>query len=345
MGLYAEEEVTVDDETTTVVTAMKVKVFLVLYRNDSPYRYAEGVFQSFDDEDYDFIFQITMDTKNIILDTDNNIRIENLGIAGQTESDYGYFEGNTSACLYVLIEDGGGAGRYDLDDIIPGLDNYSVTNMFEINDGLDFFVNYSGIMSSKLEVVPADETMNEAYRLTSLPVVGYQYALDEDRMDYFISQLNYKKAYIDNANEKIYNPFGVDFKFYNTYGPSEKFTTDGETKIDRVNIQMNFELKLKSSYDVNTVDYIKDYVKNTIVEDLNGEASLHIPNLITDVTTKYRESIEYFEFKGIDDYGPGVQHLYHSDTDYVDMVPEFININMIYNEDGTMTPDININVV
>jgi hypothetical protein len=345
MGLYAEDQIVVDGETQTIVTAMKVKVFVVLYRNGSPYRYAEGEFQSFDEEEYGFTFEISMDTKNIILDTDNNIRIENLGISGQEETDYGYFEGNTEANLYILIDDGGAAGRYDLDDIIPGLDNYSVTNMFEINEGLDFFVNYSGIMSSKLEVVPADETMDEAYRLTSLPVVGYQYALDEDRMDYFINQLNYKKAYIDNANEEIYNPFGVDFKFYNTYGPSEKFTLDGETKIDRVNIQMNFELKLTSSYDSNTVDYIKDYVKNTIVEDLNGEASLHIPNLITDVTTKYREAIEYFEFKGIDNYGPGVQHLYHSDTDYVDMVPEFININMIYGEDSSMTPDININVV
>jgi hypothetical protein len=345
MGLYEEEQVELDDELVTVVTAMKVKVFTVLYRNGSAYRYSEGNFVSFDASTYSFNFQFVMETKNIILDSENNIRIENLGICGQEGSDYGYFAGNTPAKIYVLVEDGGAAGRYDLDAYIPGLENYSVTNMFEVNDGLDFFVNYSGIMSSKLSVVDGDETMDQAYELISLPVVGYQYALNEDRMDYFVNQLNYKKAYIDNANSKIWNPFGLDFKFFNTYGPSKLFTLDGYTLIDRVNIQLNFDLKLKTSHDVNTVDYIKAYVKKVIIEDLNGEPSLHIPNLITDVTNKFRESIEYFEFLSIDNYGPGVQHLYHSDEDYVDLVPEFININMIYNEDGTKTADINVNVV
>ena len=90
---------------------------------------------------------------------------------------------------------------------------------------------------------------------------------------------------------------------------------------------------------------IKKYIKSDVIENLNGEDSLHIPNLITNVTNKFRESLVFFEFLGIDNYGPGVQHLYHSDEDYVDLVPEFINVNMIYNEDGTKIPDINIEVV
>ena len=170
--------------------------------------------------------------------------------------------------------------------------------------------------------------------------------MHEDLFDSFVSQLNYKKAYIDNANIKMENSFGVDFKFYNTYGPSKLFTLDNnEEYIHRVNIQLNFRVKLASAYDVYTVDYIKEYVKTVIVENLNEEDSLHIPNLITNVTNKYRESIVFFEFLGIDDYGPGVQHLYHKDVDYVELVPEFININMLYDENGMKTPDINIEVV
>ena len=38
-------------------------------------------------------------------------------------------------------------------------------------------------------------------------------------------------------------------------------------------------------------------------------------------------------------------HLYHDTTEYVGMVPEFININMLYDENGNKTPDINIEVV
>lgn len=348
LGLYAEEVVKdAEGNETTVVLAQKVKAFLVLYRNGNPYRYCEGEFKSFYKESYTFNFQFRLVTKNIILDTDNNIRIENLGLCGQEGTDYGYFPGNTKANIYVLIDDGGKAGRGDLNDIIvSGIDNYSVTNMFEVNDGVNFFVNYSGIMSSKIDATEGTKSQTETYTITSLPVIGYQYAMQEGLFDDFVNQLNYKKAYIDNANEKMENSFGVDFKFYNTYGPSKLFTLDNnEQYINRVNIQLNFRVKLASAYDVYTVDYIKEYVKSAIVENLNNEDSLHIPNLITNVTNKYRESLVFFEFLGVDNYGPGVQHLYHKDVDYVEMVPEFININMLYDENGSKTPDINIEVV
>lgn len=347
MGLYADTTITDENgKQQTVVTTQKVKVIAILYKNGAAYRYAEGNFVGFDQLSYSFHFQFVLETKNVILDTENNIRIENLGICGQDGFDYGYFAGNTAMNIYVLVQDGGVAGRYDLDQYVPGLKNYSVTNMFEVNEGVDFFVNYSGIMASKLEIMEATNVMEEQYMITSLPVVGYQYALDETRMDYFVNQLNYKKAYIDNANNKIWNPFNIDFKFFNTYGPSKLFTLDNyHETINRVNVQLNFRLKLSSSYDTNTVNLIKKYIKSDVIENLNGEESLHIPNLITNVTNKFRESIVFFEFLGIDNYGPGVQHLYHSYEDYVDLVPEFINVNMIYDEDGSKTPDINIEVV
>lgn len=348
LGLYEEEDVSDSlGNITTIVKTQKLKAFLVLYRNGNPYRYKEGEFQSFDKETFTFNFQFKLDTKNIILDTENNIRIENLGLCGQEGTDYGYFPGNTKAEVYVLIDDSGAAGKDKIKDmVVSGIDNYSVTNMFEVNDGVNFFVNYSGIMSSKIDVVNAEGPNDQSYVLSSLPVIGYQYALNEDLFDSFVNQLNYKKAYIDNANTKMENSFGADFKFFNTYGPSLMFTLDNYKEyIHRVNIQLNFRLKLSNSYDVYTVDYVKEYVKEAIVENLNNEDSLHIPNLITNVTNKFRESIVFFEFLGIDDYGPGVQHLYHDTTEYVGMVPEFISINLLYDEDGNKTPDINIEVV
>ena len=311
MGLYEETKITDEyGNEKVIVTKQKVKVIAILYKNGAAYRYSEAKFISFDDDTYSFNFQFIFETKNVILDTLNNIRIENLGICGQDGYDYGYFADNTAMNIYVLVQDGGGAGRYDLDQYVSGLNDYSVTNMFEVNEGVDFFVNYSGIMSSKLQILDADNTMDQQYMITSLPVVGYQYALNESRMDYFVNQLNYKKAYIDNANNKIWNPFGIDFKFFNTYGPSRLFTLDNyQLTINRTNIQLNFRVKLSSSYDTNTVNLIKKYIKDDVIENLNGEDSLHIPNLITNVTNKFRESLVFFEFLGIDNYGPGVQHL------------------------------------
>jgi hypothetical protein len=79
-----------------------------------------------------------------------------------------------------------------------------------------------------------------------------------------------------------------------------------------------------------------------MIENLNNLSDLHIPNLITDITTKYRKSIEYFEFKSINNFGPGIQHLYRIERDEIDIIPEFININI---KDDGITPDINISLV
>lgn len=79
-----------------------------------------------------------------------------------------------------------------------------------------------------------------------------------------------------------------------------------------------------------------------MIEDLNYLKSLHIPNLITEITNKYYpNSIEYIEFLGFNDYGPGVQHLYRNVYDDITIVPEFLTVNTTEN----LTADINIRVV
>ena len=70
--------------------------------------------------------------------------------------------------------------------------------------------------------------------------------------------------------------------------------------------------------------------------------NLHIPNLITEITNKYRpNSIEYIEFLGFNEYGPGVQHLYRNEYDDITIVPEFLTVNTTLD----MTADIQIRVV
>ena len=133
----------------------------------------------------------------------------------------------------------------------------------------------------------------------------------------------------------------MDFKFFNTYGPSKFFTWDnGVDVVDRVNITLFFKLKLKPNYDSNIVEDIRKDIKD-YVEDINNIDSLHIPNLITYITNSYKDSIEYFEFVSINGKDPSYQHIYAMDPPDGIMVPEFININTLPNE----LPDINIELV
>ena len=81
---------------------------------------------------------------------------------------------------------------------------------------------------------------------------------------------------------------------------------------------------------------IKDYV-----EDISEIKSFHVPNLITEITNKYRESIVFFEFVDMNGYGPGVQHIYAMDMPKEVITPEFLNIATL--SDGS--PDITIILV
>jgi hypothetical protein len=132
--------------------------------------------------------------------------------------------------------------------------------------------------------------------------------------------------------------FGMDFKFFNTYGPSKLFTTDNEIGyINRTNLSLTFRLKLRPSYDTNIVNDIIADIKE-YVEDINSINSIHMPNLVTEITSKYKEYIVFFEFLDMNGYGPSVQHIYSMGMPKEVIVPEFLNINTL--EDGT--PDITI---
>ena len=103
---------------------------------------------------------------------------------------------------------------------------------------------------------------------------------------------------------------------------------------------MNFRMQVVTNSDKYIKDYIIDYIKE-YVEDIEQINDLHIPNLITAITTKYREQLVYFEFLGFNEYGPGYQHIYQNeDIVYGTVVPEFLNI---YTDNGR--PSINITIV
>lgn len=335
-----EKPLIIVDENGNVIEA-KIKVFAVFYNSDNsaPYRYVEATLLN--TESGSFNFEADLETTDIIND-DNKVRINNVHIPGTGVVDYGYFSKDLTVKIYTCVKlEEGEFGRYDLDGIVPGLNGYTVTNMYTVDGGLSLYVNYSNIIHSQTTDITIENeyTDDPGFRVTSVPCVRRSYVDTDVNMDNFVSEINYKKAYIDNALEILDSDISIDFKFFNTYGPSQTYTIDREgiTHINRVNLTLNFALKLISSADKNTKDFIISDIKE-YVEDLNDISSLHIPNLITQITTDYRQLLEYFEFLGFNDYGPGVQHLYRNESNNVKITPEFLTIHTNLN----MSPDISI---
>lgn len=350
-NIVADREMISIDENGQIVDNA-LKVIAVMYNTgmyddrSAPYRYFVGEIVDYEIEQaysYDYYFEFKTTDQ---LNDDAKIKILNTYIPGSDVQDYGYFSGNVDCKIYVLAKfKDGEHGRYDLDSIVPGLDGYTVTNIYEVENGIDFFENFSDIVTSTASDydIEGEYEIKQGFLIKSVPVLKLDYGDDEAQIQEFVSQLLYKKAYIDRGILMLENNFKIDFKLFNTYGPSRTYSLDddGEQIIDRVNLTLNFEVKLTKASDTYTKDYIIRDIKE-IIENLNELTSLHIPNLITEITNRYRpNSIEYIEFLGFNEYGPGVQHLYRNEYDDITIVPEFLTVNTTKD----LTADINIRIV
>lgn len=359
---YTQIEIEDDDGNTTYQTkeviSLNLKCVLVLYKDKTPYRWKECTFDSdkyVNDGNFIYNFYVDLFTDNG-LDDQNSIKINDLNVAGSSsDTNYGYFRPNTEAYMYILARFDGinhdsierGIGKYCLDNIAPGYNDYIVTNIYEIKGGIDFYQNYTGFLNTK---VTALDKVGLNFNISGIPVVGGQYInidLDEseDNADFIMDAIAEKKDYIDYCLELLENNMDIDFKFFNSYGPSINYRTEEEELIGHIDISLNFEVKLRSTSDIYTKDNIIARIKE-IVEDIYDLGDLHIPNLITTITNEFSDRIEYIEFIGFNNFGPGIQHIVQDLSEDPHIPPEFINIRNLYDENTkSLKPAVNIDLV
>ncbi len=254
---------------------------------------------------------------------------------------YAHLDANTKCIIHIISnQDEIGYGLNKLDEIVPIDGNeYSLSNSYTIVDGIDFFYDYSSIVNSIVSIYKNDAS-EEIFTIKNVPVVKYDY-FDEDKAIEFCKELVERKNYIDYAVQILEDAFEMDFKFFNTYGPSKLFTTDNQSDyLNRTNLSLTFRLKLRANYDTNIINDIKADIKDYI-EDINEINTIHMPNLVASIISKYIESIEFFEFIDMNGYGPSVQHIYSMEMPSEVIVPEFVNVMAL--SDGT--PDINLILV
>lgn len=327
------------DPETGEILDVNLRCVAVFYNEeDAPLRWSEAKFLNYDSSANIFSFRFTFTTEDYI-DIDNRMRIDTgLYDIGTTNEFYAHFSGNMKCIIHILTKQEESYGLNDLDLVIPGLEGYTLTNSYQVVEGLDFFYDYSEIINSTV-VASIDDATNEEYlTIKGVPVVKYGYFDTEDKAIDFCKELVKRKTYINYATDILEDAFGIDFKFFNTYGPSRLFTLDNKLHyINRTNLSITFRLKLNPNYDSNIVnDMIADI--KAYIEDINQISSIHMPNLITQITNNYRDYLVYFEFIDINGYGPSEQHIYSMEMPTGVGIPEFININTL--DDGT--PDITL---
>jgi hypothetical protein len=225
--------------------------------------------------------------------------------------------------------------------LFPGVvDGYTLTNIFETEDSIELFTNYSETVNTTVKTIQNTDG-STSYKLTGVPVIRYSYFNDYTRSKEFFSELALKKTYIDDALSVVENPFSIDLKFFNTYGKSKMFYIGyNKELLDKVNLTLNFRVKLVTGADDNTIPYIKSAIKSYI-EDINTVDSIHMNNICTEIKNNYSSNITFIEFAGINNYDATYQYLEKIDVSEITDVPEFVNVNT----DDYSTIGINITSV
>lgn len=335
---------------TEVIETQTIRVVLVLYRDGEPYRWKECRYipanSSESSSIYKFECEIVSDSS---FDNENRMMIKEMCEPGSISNMYGYVDDNTEARIFIMIADEKQDNnvyfhpRKDIDDIAPGFENFIVTNIYKCIDGIDFFVNFTGVTDTKISNISGSSTV---YTIDGVPVVGRHYLDNSEEFSYLLEAVKERKAYIDHCLTLVENSMNVDFKFFNTYGPSRTYAlSENGNFIDHVDLIMRFRMSIRDNVDASILANIKADIK-AYVENINNIDDWHAPNLVTLITTTYRDSINFFEFIGFNIYTEEDQHIIKQEVKDPRIVPEFINIRNTFDLDnGEWTPCIDIELV
>lgn len=350
--------VTYDDEGN--VDECNLTVYAVIYTTNeddgsiTPYRYLKSELIQFNEADAEYVLEFKFKSNDVISKYGTYMTITSgmYGINSNSQS-----TASVEPTMYIkfffcakLDRD---YGRYygdnqtdNLDDIIPGLNGYTLTNVYNAGElGIDIFYDYSDIQNSYIELNQKEDG-GLSYYIYKIPVVRYTWMNSEERMRYLFSAIDLRRRYIQNVLFLIEDSFGIDYKFFNTYGPSLMYNIENEENIDRINLSLKFEIKFQMESDKVVLQDITNSIKEYI-EDINNISDLHIPNLITYITNIYREHIVYIKFIALNNYDSLYQSIYKNpemtDDYFVETqtVPEFINVNTLNND----LPDIEFTIV
>jgi hypothetical protein len=140
------------------------------------------------------------------------------------------------------------------------LSRYTVCNVLSVDGGIDFYHDYSSMMRSTItaekiqkidgngnlvyreiprsdalgnvytECIPVYESLDGYpiydYSIKRVPLLRYGFLDDEESIQDFIYDLEVRRKYIEECLYVLEDTFDIDFKFFNTYGPSKMFYYD-----------------------------------------------------------------------------------------------------------------------
>lgn len=240
-------------------------------------------------------------------------------------------------------------------------DNYTLSNTYSLdtsdNDYKIALVQQIDFIRSTMNFIGnPDDPDDYGIIIKEVPVVKANWSKSYSNFRYFVSNIlgYYKKLY--EAYFLLENNFGIDLKFFNTYGKSRFFKVgikNNNQILNSVNCSFNFGVYLTSltqpdAFLIRFREYVKNYVESVNLIVSEGQ-SLYIMNLITQLKNEFSE-IGYIEYYGMNNYSHEAQKIEGLsdkaiiESGIIDYIPEFINVRS--ESDGiTMVPKIEVTLL
>ena len=218
-------------------------------------------------------------------------------------------------------------------DEISELTNYRPIAYLDIESPVKLYESMNDIVRSEV-FVDTDGTV----KFSKLPLVGSATYFNTVSYTSFMNQyLDYVSVLRDNFG-RLKNNTDVNVKFFNSYGLSYLYD------IDRVDLQLNLEVKLSQNYSAELDNQIKQFIIDYVI-GLNDSTAprLSISNLITSLEQNFQE-ISYINFKQLN--GSPISNIsYIRDTQTlqeqnISITPEVLSIGYIKKNPDLGQPDV-----
>lgn len=221
--------------------------------------------------------------------------------------------------------------------------DYTLTNTYTSQAS---FIIPLHIMRSRVKYLPyvypdpkTQQPINDFYMyISSIPLVGAKRMKDANAFSHFLNLIFNQYNYLMEIVDKITNNYGIDLKFYNTYGRSKNFIVGEEGELlDKTNITIHFKVApTVGAIEEELVRDLKIFIKDYI-EGINnkGYNSIYISNLIQAIENQFPE-VKYLKFVRINNYDSSVQVIENKKSDLNlltkeerrDYVPEYLTIGI-----------------
>lgn len=333
------------------VNNMKVVIGIMNSTNTYCVAYKEMEIDSYNPKDDIMVFKGLFETDDVITQ-DEQILINNVIKYDGTVGSITVPMVNTIFNIFTLYKTGDSVATTKKLEL-PGYEEYVITNTYSTETTAINLMTPMTMIRSRAKFLPHQEPDEEgvlqnsySYLIDLIPMIDYRSVNTQEKFKNYISMLDDLHAYLlAMMNEKT-NNFGVDLKFYNTYGRSKNFTVgEQDEQLDKVNISIHFKVSVKIGVDTASLipkvrAFIKDYVENinTSIDESIGQKgynAIYISNLIREIEVNFSEGIKYLRFIKINNYDSSVQVIQNRSKTFDEMtkeerayyVPEYLTIS------------------